>query len=140
MSVRDRCQAYCSPSSGYWKHSLSDIMIALETEDHPDQQIFATVACTLMMNDRPGYWHWLENAIAKLIHDPKSRLEPLPDLPEYEEMSSKDLLDKYEIDDENYPRNEILSELKYRYPLLIQSDEIESIIDLRDKLKDVIKD
>ncbi|CAF2387087.1 unnamed protein product [Rotaria sp. Silwood2] len=138
MSVRELCQAYCSLSSGCWKHSLSDIMNALKTEDHPDHQIFSTVACTLMMNDRPGYWHWLNNTITKLIDDPKSRLDLLPDLPEYEEMSSKDLLDKYEIGDENYPRNEILRELKYRYPLLIQLDEVESIIDLRNKLKDVI--
>ncbi|CAF0924724.1 unnamed protein product [Rotaria sp. Silwood1] len=138
MSVRERCLAYSSSSSGYWKHSLSDIISALKTEDHPDHQIFSTVACTLMMNDRPGYWHWLENAIAKLIDDPKSRLDPLPDLPEYEEMSNKELLDKYEVGDENYPRTDILGELKYRYPLLIQSDEIESIIDLRNKLKDVI--
>jgi hypothetical protein len=56
-------------------------------------------------------------------------------LPDYDEMSGKDLIDKYEINDENYPRDEVFRELKYRYPLLIQSNKIESIVDLREKLK-----
>lgn len=53
-------------------------------------------------------------------------------------MSNKDLINKYEINDENYPRNEIVTELKYRYPLLIQSNDVESVVDLREKLKDVL--
>lgn len=139
MSIRDLCQVYQSPaSSSNWKKSLADIIAALQAENHPDQQIFHTVACTLMMNDRPGYWRWLDTEIIKLINDPTSRLDPLPDLPDYDEMSSKDLVDKYEMDDKNYSRREILEELKQRYPLLIQSTEVESNLDLREKLKDFL--
>jgi hypothetical protein len=138
MSVRDSCQIYRSSSNGYWKSLLGDIITALKTENHPDQEIFSTVACTLMMKDQPGYWRWLDIAITKLINDPISRLDPPADLPAYDEMSCKELVDKYEIDDENYPRNEILTELKYRYPLLIQSNQVESVLDLREKLKDII--
>jgi hypothetical protein len=138
MSVRECCQVYRSSSTRYWKNSLGDIITALKTENHPDQQTFSTVACTLISRDKPGYWRWLDTAITKLINDSLSRLDPPPDLTDYDDMSCKDLVDKYEIDDENYPRNEILTELKYRYPLLIQSNEAVSILDLRDKLKDVI--
>jgi hypothetical protein len=76
--------------------SLANIIDALEAEKHSDQQVFHTAAWAFMMNDRPEYWLWLDAAIAKLINDPTSRLDPLPD---YDEMSSKDLVDKYEIDD-----------------------------------------
>lgn len=138
MSVRDRCQIYRSSSNGYWKHLLLDIITALKTEIHPDQESFSTVAWTLMMHDKPGYWRWLDIAITKLINDPISRLDPLPDLPDYDEMSCNDLVDKYDNVDDNYPRNEIITELRYRYPLLIQSNEVESILNLREKLKDVI--
>ncbi len=135
MSVRDRCQIYRSSSDGYWKTLLGDIITALKTENHPDQQIFSNVAYTLMMNDKPGYSNWMDIAITKLIDDPMSRQDPPPELPDYDEMSGKDLIDKYEINDENYPRDEVFRELKYRYPLLIQSNKIESIVDLREKLK-----
>jgi hypothetical protein len=131
MSVRDQCQNYRSLSNVNWKHSLGDIILALKTENHPDQEIFSTVACTLMMHDKPGYWHWLDRAINKLIDDPMARLDLPLDLPDYDEMSDQDLIDKYEMNDENYPRNEIFSELKYRYPLLIQSDDM--------NLKDILK-
>jgi len=125
MSVRDRCEIYRSSSDGNWKHLLLDIITALTTENHPDQESFSTVAWTLMMHDKPGYWRWLDIAIIKLINDPTSRLDPPPDLSDYDEMSCKDLVDKLESVDDNYPRNEIIAELKYRYPLLIQSNEIE---------------
>jgi hypothetical protein len=124
MSVRDCCQIYRSSTNVYWKILLGDIIAALKTENHPDQEIFSTVACMLMMHDKPGYWRWLNLAITKLIDDPVSRLDQLPDLPDYDEMSDKDLVEKYEMDDENYPKNEILAELKYRYPELILSDEV----------------
>jgi hypothetical protein len=138
MSVRDCCQAYRSSSNKNWKHSLGDIITALKAENHPDQERFSHVAITLMMNDKPGYWCWLDAAITKLINDPISRLDAPPDLLDYDQMSCKDLVDKYEINDENYPCKEILTELMYRYPLLIQSDEVVSVIDLRDMLKDVM--
>jgi hypothetical protein len=138
MSVRDQCQIYRSSSNVYWKHLLGDIITALQTENHPDQDFFSTVAWTLMMHDKPGYWRWLDLAITKLIDNPTARLEPPPDLPDYDEMSNKDLVNKYEVNDENYPRNEIVTELKYRYPLLIQSNDVESVVDLREKLKDVL--
>lgn len=93
------------------------------------------VACILMMKDKLGYSCWLDRAITKLIDDPTSRLDPSIDLPDYDEMSCEDLTDKYEISDENYPRNEILGELKYRYPLLLQSNEIESAADSKKQLK-----
>jgi hypothetical protein len=73
MSVRDRCQIYRSSSDGYWKTLLGDIITALKTENHPDQQIFSNVAYTLMMNDKPGYSNWMDIAITKLIDDPMSR-------------------------------------------------------------------
>ena len=138
MSVRDQCQIYRSSSNVYWKHLLSDIITALQTENHPDQDFFSTVAWTLMMHDKPGYWRWLDLAITKLVDNPTARLEPPPDLPDYDEMSNKDLVNKYEINDENYPRNEIVTELKYRYPLLIQTNDVESVVDLREKLKNVL--
>lgn len=134
MSVQNYCEVYRSTSNGYWKHKLGDIITALTTENHPDQEKFSMVACTLMMKDQPGYSRWLDTAINKLIDDPTSRLDALPELPDYDEMSCNDLLDKYEGNDENYPRDEILRELKYRYPSIIQSDAIESIADLKEKL------
>jgi hypothetical protein len=124
MSVRVCCQIYRSSTNANWKHLLGDIIAALKTENHPDQEIFSNVAWTLMMRDKPGYWLWLNLAITKLIDDPVSRLDRPPDLSDYDEMSDKDLVEKYEIDDENYPRDEILEELKYRYPLLTLSNEV----------------
>jgi hypothetical protein len=139
MSVRDLCQAYRSrPPGVYWKQSLGKIMEALKEENHPDQQAFSSVGCMLMMNDAPCYWRWLDMAITKLIDDPTARLDPVPDLPDYDQMSSKDLVDKYEIDDENCLRDDILAELRSRYPLLIEANEVEPIVDLKERLKDVI--
>jgi hypothetical protein len=130
MSVRDSCQIYQSSTNVYWKTLLGDIIAALKNENHPDQEIFSSVACMLMMRDKPGYWHWLNLAIRKLIDDPTSRLDQPPDLPDYDEMSDKDLVEKYEINNEIYPRSDILTELKYRHPELILTDEV--------NLKDVL--
>ena len=124
MSVRDSCQIYRSSTNVYWKHLLGDIIAALKNENHPDQEIFSSVACMLMMRDKPGYWHWLNLAITKLIDDPTSRLDQPPDLQDYDEMSDKDLVEKYEANDENYPRGDILTELKYRHPELDLSNEV----------------
>jgi hypothetical protein len=138
MSIHDHCQAYRSSSAGYWKHALSNIVAALKRENHPDAQLFASASCSLMMNDTPGYWRWLNVAITKLIEDPTSPLDPLPDLPEYHELSSRELIDKYETDDGDYMRRSILEELRCRYPLVIKTDEPELITDLKERLKDVI--
>lgn len=140
MSVSELCQEYLSSTSNgnwnNWKHCLLNISDELESKNHPDQEIFHAAAWTLMMNYKPGYWSWLDKTIAKLINDPISRLDPLPDLPDYEEMSSEDLVQKYEIDDKNYSQQDILAELKQRYPLLIQSSD--SYHNLREELKEVL--
>ena len=134
MSIRDLCQMYhSSASTGKWKKTLGEIIVALEGENHPDQQHFRTAAYMLMMNDKPGYWSWLETAIVKLIDDPTARLDSLPDLLDYDELSSNDLVEKYERNDKNYSRHEIFNELKQRHPLLIHSDQ-----NLKEQLKDVL--
>ena len=47
------------------------------------------------------------------------------DLPDYGEMTDPDLIEKYELNnDENYPREEILTELKYRYPSLVLTENV----------------
>lgn len=125
MSVIDQCKHYRSASNVYWKTLLGDIIEALKREGHPDQEIFSNVAWTLMMHDKPGYWDWLNRMIDRLINDPKARLEPPVDLPDYGEMSDAELIEKYEMNnDRNYPREELLGELKYRYPSLNLSDII----------------
>lgn len=141
MSVRDLCQVYLSStSSGNWKSTLSDIGTELEANNHPDFQMFVNAACSLMMNDKPGYRNWLNVAIAKLIEDSTARLEPLPVLPDYEELSSVDLVEKYESNDGNYSKQEISYELKERYPsALIELNGLnESKVNLREILKDVL--
>ncbi|UJR36157.1 hypothetical protein I4U23_028891 [Adineta vaga] len=140
MSIRDLCQTYQSSTSkgdwNDWKKHLYQIATILEEENHSDSGNFRNVAYTLMMNDKPGYGSWLNKSIVKLINDSKARLDPLPDLLDYDEMSSKDLIDKYEFDDKNYSRQEILIELRRRYPSLIESDEMKSNLNLKDILKE----
>ena len=129
MYVVDQCMHYRSASNVYWKTLLGEIIEALKREEHPDQEIFSNVAWTLMMHDKPGYWAWLNQMIDRLINDPKARLEPSVDLPDYGEMSDADLFEKYKMNnDKNYPREELIGELKYRYPSLDLSDNV----DLRD--------
>lgn len=142
MSIRELCQMYLTSTSNgnwnKWKHNLADISVELEANNHPDHQTFHSAAYTLMMNDKPGYWSWLDKAMTMLINDPTSRLDELPDLPDYDEMSIRDLVEKYESDDKNYSRQEILTELEQRYPSLIESSVVDSNVNLRDKLKDVL--
>jgi len=138
MSIADLCQAYRLSTGGYWKHALSNIMAALEQENHPDEKLFAMASHSLMMNDTPGYWRWLDGALAKLIDQPTARLDPLPDFPEYGELSTRELIEKYEVNDGNYTQQSVLAELQSRYPSLIKAYEPEPITDLRERLKDVI--
>ena len=142
MSISDLCRTYQSARSNgswdNWKRDIYQIATELERENHPNYKEFHTVAIGLMMNDIPGYGPWLNKAIAALIVDSKAQLDPLPDLPDYDEMSSKDLVDKYEMNDTNYSREDILMELRQRYPSLIQSDQMEYNFNLREILKDVI--
>lgn len=124
MSIVDQCKHYSSTTSNIsWKHRLGNIIEALKREAHPDHEIFSNVACILMMHNQPGYGCWLNRTIAKLIDDPKARLDLPPDLPDYGDMTDADLVEKYELNnDENYPRDEILIELKCRYPSLILTE------------------
>lgn len=138
MSVADHCQAYRSSVGPSWKQALGNIIAALHTDNHLDEQRFAGVAHMLMMKDKPGYWHWLDTAVARLIDDSTSRLDPIPDLPDYDEMSVEDLLNRYEMNDQDFRQTDILNELHYRHPSLIKSTQIESIDDLREKLKDAL--
>ena len=125
MSVVDQCKNYRSALNIYWKHRLGEIIEALKREAHPDQEIFSNVAITLMMHNKPGYSCWLNRVIDKLIDDPKARLDHPVDLPDYGEMTDPDLIEKYELNnDENYPREEILTELKYRYPSLVLTENV----------------
>ena len=120
------------------KKDVYQIATKLERANHPNWKEFHTVAIALIMNDTPGYWAWLNKAIAALIADSKAQLDLLPDLPDYDEMKSKDLVDKFEMNDANYPRENVLMELKERYPSLIRSDWMECNLSLREVLKDVI--
>lgn len=142
MSVRDRCQLYLSSTSNgnwdNWKSTLYAIGEELEAKNHPDHQIFKDAACSLMMNDTPGYWNWLNVAIAKLIEDSTCRLEPLPVLPDCDELSSDELVTKYESNDGNYSKPDILCELKVRYPALTELNDEKSKVNLREILKDVL--
>lgn len=142
MSLSDLCEVYLSSTSignwNNWKESLFNIGNELEAKKHPDYQMFYDATCTLTMNDRPGYWNWLNATISKLIKDSTSRLDPLPVLPDYDEMSSQDLVEKYECNDENYSKQEILMELKERYPSLIQLNEVKSKENLSEILKNVL--
>ena len=138
MSVADHCQAYRSSVGPSWKQALGNIIAALHTDNHPDEQRFTDVAYMLMMKDKPGYWHWLETAVTRLIDDSTSRLDPVPDLPDYDEMSVEDLLNRYEMNDQDFRQTDILNELHYRHPSLVKSTQIESIAVLREKLKDAI--
>lgn len=142
MSISELCQLYLTSTSNgdwnNWKQTLANISDELEAKNHPDWQIFQSAAWMLMMQDKPGYLSWLDGTIRKLINDPTSTLDALPDLPEYDEMSIQDLVEKYETDDKNYSRREILTELAQRYPLLIQSSGPDSNLNLRDKLKEVL--
>lgn len=139
MSIGDLCEVYLSSTSNgnwnNWKEALYNIGKELEEKRHPDHQLFNDAACTLMMNDRPGYWNWLNATIIRLIRGSTSRLEPLPVLPDYDEMSSEDLVEKYESNDDNYSKEDILIELRERYPSLIQLNEAKSNINLREILK-----
>ncbi|CAF1046259.1 unnamed protein product [Adineta ricciae] len=107
MSISDLCRTYQSArSSGSWdnwKKDVYQIATELERENHPNCKEFHTVAIALMMNDIPGYWAWLNKAIVVLVADSKAQLDLLPDLPNYDEMNNKDLVDKYEMNDTNYP-------------------------------------
>ncbi len=143
MSVSHLCQAYLSlTTSGNWenwKQNLFNIGMELEAKNHPDFELFSVAACALSMNDKPGYWNWLNATIPKLIEDSTSRLDPLPALPEYDELSSQDLVEKYESNDGNYSKQEILMELKERYPSLIQLNIVEiSEVNLREMLRSVL--
>lgn len=142
MSISDLCQVYLSSTTSgkwdNWKATLYDIGIKLEAKNHPDHQIFCDAAHTLMMTDRPGYWNWLNAAITKLIEDSTSRLEPLPVLPNYDELSSQDLVEKYESSDGNYSKQDILIELKERYPSSDQLNVEKSQVNLREILKNVL--
>lgn len=125
MSIVDQCQKYRSTSDIYWKTSLGEIIEALKREGHQDEAIFSNVAWTLMMHDKPGYLTWLNRMIDRLISDPKARLEPPIDLQDYGEMSDADLVEKYLTNnDENYPREELIRELKYRHPSLDLTDPV----------------
>ena len=138
MSVADRCQAYRSSVGPSWKQALGEIIVALHTENHPDEQRFTDVAYMLMMKDKPGYWHWLETAVSRLIADPTGRLDPVPDLPDYDEISVEELLNRYEMNDQSFRQSDILTELRYRYPSLLTWNQVESAADLRAKLKDAL--
>lgn len=139
MSIGDLCEVYLSSTSNgkwnNWKEALFNIGKELEEKRHPDYQLFNNAACTLMMIDRPGYWNWLNATITRLIKDSTSRLEPLPVLPDYDEMSSEDLVVKYESNEDNYSKDDILIELRERYPSLIQLNQAKSNFNLREILK-----
>lgn len=142
MSISDLCQQYLSATSignwDNWKRSLSNIAKELEIKSHPDFKSFHDASCTLMMNDKPGYWNWLNQSIEKLIQEQTSRLDPLPVLPDYDELSSHELVVKYESNDGNYSKQDILNELKQRYPMLIELNDEKSEVNLRESLKSVL--
>lgn len=142
MSLRDLCQFYLSSTSNgnwnNWKETLHNIAMELEAKSHPDYQNFYDASCMLMMNDKPGYWNWLNATIRTLIKDSTSRLEPLPVLPDYDELSSQDLVGKYERNDEDYSEQEILLELKERYPSLLSLNSEKEKLNLREILKNVL--
>lgn len=141
MPISDLCQVYLTTTASgkwdNWKKTLFDIADQLEAAKHPDYHMFYDASCTLMMNDKPGYLNWLNNTIAKLMTDSMSTFDPLPVLPDYDELSSQDLVDKYEDNDENYSKHEILVELKERFPSLIELDAGTLNVNLRETLKDV---
>lgn len=143
MSLGDLCEVYLSSTTNgnwnNWKETLFNIGKTLEEQGHPDHRIFYDAACTLMMNDKPGYWNWLNATIKQLVTDSTSRLAPLPVLPDYDELSSIDLVDKYESNDDIYSKQEILSELKERYPSLVQLKFPKSKVDLRELLKNYLE-
>lgn len=142
MSIVELCRAYhASTSTGSgknWKTILFELSTALEQAQHPQFEMFRTMAWTVAMSDKPGSWTWIRTAIDRLLVDPTAQFDALPELPDYEELSTKDLVDKYESNDVDYARGEILYELKQRFPSLIQSDVPDDNLRLREKLKDVI--
>lgn len=136
MSVRETCQKYYSATN--WKHGLFDIINALKEEKHPDYEKFSIVAYTLTMIDEPGYWHWLDWSIKKLGEDPQALLNPIPNVESYANMSGRNLLEKYEANDPNYPQDEILREFNSRFANLIKDNEYLSVDELKERLKDVL--
>lgn len=139
MSISELCQEYLSlTTSGNWdnwKTSLHNIGRELEANKHPDFEAFQGAACALMMNDKPGFWNWLHLSLTKLVKDSTSRLDSLPVLPDYDELSNKDLVEKFECNDGNYSKQEILTELSERFPSIIQCNDDTSVVNLREKLK-----
>lgn len=146
MSISSLCESYLSSTScgnwDNWKGTLHNIGMELETQNHPDCKSFQDAACTLMMMDKPGYWNWLNATVKKLIDDSTSLLDPLPVLPDYDELSSQQLVEQYENIDGNYLKQDILLELQERYPSLIQCDlrsaSDKSELNLREILKSVL--
>lgn len=145
MPVSDLCEAYLSSTTSgnwnNWKETLHNIGTELETENHPNAKLFQAAACQLMMNDTPGYWNWLNATIKKLIENSTSSFDPLPVLPDYDELTSQQLVQEYDNNDGNYSKQEIFYELKERHPSLIESDwsDCDKIkLNLREILKNVL--
>ncbi|KAG4071738.1 hypothetical protein HA402_011892 [Bradysia odoriphaga] len=143
MSVGDLCEAFLSSTTSgnwnNWKESLHNIGMELETQNHPNCKLLQDAACALMMYNKPGYWNWLNATMKKLIADSTSSFDPLPVLPDYDELSSEQLVQQYEKNDGNYSKQEILYELRDRYPTLIQCDFWPDFDKLKLNLREILK-
>ncbi|CAF0744835.1 unnamed protein product [Didymodactylos carnosus] len=125
--IQDLCleykRAFTGESSRNWKHILGEISELLKHEQHPDAANFETVVVSLCCQDTPGYWPWLDTALEILGVDSKLKLEPLPQLPDYQDLITEDLLNLWDDKTQgNYTRHGLFNELQSRYPHAIEPD------------------
>ncbi|CAF1097979.1 unnamed protein product [Didymodactylos carnosus] len=144
-SLNDLILAYQTrdKDSAGWKQQLGYIHRKLKEDiHHPDEHMFYQGICSLCMGDTPGYWVWLDSSLQKLKDDPTSRIDMLPQYPDYAELSTKELLEKLESDENKiYSKQSIYWELQSRYPEKIDLNfdfNQSTLKEIKILLKDVI--
>lgn len=78
-----------------YKHGLFDMNAAIIDTNHPDTGLISELSFAMTMIHPPGWDNWYRRSCQKLVDDPESRLDPLPELPETWDLSWKSLIHEW---------------------------------------------